>query len=231
MDYFNETERAGQRSWAVKRDRFFRPIVDRAIRIGMTPNRMSILGVLLLVAGASLPRDYFPLMMILVSLYVVTDGLDGCMARVLEKTSEGGSLVDIVVDQAGPVVIAAAAALHIPSHPAIAVIFSNSYLIFIGLFLYANENNIPMKGTFYRVKYVLYIFYALSFIIKYDLMTWFMGLFSIYYIVALLVVLTRIYNYYDKRGAVAAGNSEDRPAGQSEEQPEQHPEDRPEGRE
>jgi phosphatidylglycerophosphate synthase len=199
MDYFNETERAGQLRFAGRRDRFFRPIVDRAIRLGITPNQMSAIGIVLLLGGAACPRELYPLMMLVVSLYVVTDGLDGCMARVLNKTSEGGSLVDIVVDQAGPVVIAAASTIHIPTVASLAVVFSNCYLVFIGLFLYANNNNIPMKGTFYRVKYLLYIFYALSFIINYDLLSWFMGIFSVYYVIAIMVVLTRIYNYYDQR--------------------------------
>ncbi|MDR1109498.1 MAG: CDP-alcohol phosphatidyltransferase family protein [Deltaproteobacteria bacterium] len=199
MDYFNETERAGQLRFAGKRDKFFRPLVDRAIGWGMTPNQMSALGVLLLVAGAACPTGYYPAMMLLVSLYVVTDGLDGCMARVQGKTSEGGSLVDIVVDQAGPVVISAAAAWHLHSSALLAVIFSNSYIVFIGLFLYANGINIKFKRKFFRVKYLLYITYALSIIIKYDLMNWFMGLGSIYYIVSLLVVLNRIYRFYEEK--------------------------------
>ncbi|MDR0355240.1 MAG: CDP-alcohol phosphatidyltransferase family protein [Deltaproteobacteria bacterium] len=196
MDYFNETERAGQLRFRDKRDKMFKPLVDRAIRWGVTPNQMSAIGIVLLLAGAACPREYYPLMMIVVSLYVVTDGLDGCMARVLNKTSEGGSLVDIVADQAGPVIIPAAATIHLQSVPSLAVLFASSYLIFIGLFLYAAETHIPLKRTFYRVKYLLYIFYALSFIINYDLLSWFMGLFSIYYVVSLIVVLKTIYDFY-----------------------------------
>jgi phosphatidylglycerophosphate synthase len=164
----------------------------------MTPNQMSLVGVLLLLAGAACPPSYFPAMMLLVSLYVVTDGLDGCMARVLNKTSEGGSLVDIVVDQAGPVIIAAAAAMHIQSNGSLAVIFTNSYLVFIGLFLCANSLKITFKRKFARIKYLFYITYALSLIIDYDLMTWFMGLGSIYYIACVIIVLNKIYKYYEE---------------------------------
>jgi phosphatidylglycerophosphate synthase len=199
MDYFNEGEREGQLRFAKKRDKFFRPLVDRAIGWGMTPNQMSGVGIVLLLAGAACPTSYFPLMMILVSLYVVTDGLDGCMSRVLNKTTEGGALVDILVDQAGPVIISAAAAMHIQSNPALAVIFSNSYLMFIGLFVYANSIKVTFKRKFARVKYLFYITYALSIIIKFDLMTWFMGLGSIYYIICIIIMTNKIYKFFETK--------------------------------
>jgi hypothetical protein len=114
------------------------------------------------------------------------------------KTSEGGSLVDIVVDQAGPVIIAAASTLHIPTLPALAVLFSNAYLITIGLILYANNSKIEIKFTVFRIKYVFYIAYALSFIIKFDILSYFMGLASVYYVIIIVVFLNICCRHYDK---------------------------------
>lgn len=197
MDYFNKTERETQLRFASKRDRIFRPVVTLLVRLGTTPNQVSLVGLVLLLAGAACPARLYPLMMILVILYVVSDGVDGCLARVTGKTGEGGSLVDIVVDQAGPVVIAAASTLHVPTMPALAVLFSNAYLITIGLFLYINNNNIEIKFTIYRIKYLFYITYALCFIIKFDVLSYFMGLASIYYVIIIAVLLNIICKHYD----------------------------------
>ncbi|MDR1486735.1 MAG: CDP-alcohol phosphatidyltransferase family protein [Deltaproteobacteria bacterium] len=199
MDYFNASEREGQLRFASKRDRMFKPIVTLLIRLNITPNQVSAFGVALLLAGAACPARLFPLMMVLVSLYVVSDGIDGCLARVTGKTSEGGSLVDIVVDQAGPVIIAAASTIHIPTMPSLAVLFSNLYLITIGLILYVNNKDIEVKFTIFRIKYLFYICYALSFIIKFDILSYFMGLASIYYAIIIVILLNIVCRHYDAK--------------------------------
>jgi phosphatidylglycerophosphate synthase len=198
MDYFNETERDSQLRFAAKRDRYFKPIVTKFIQWNITPNQVSAMGMVLLLGGAACPGSLYPLMMFLVLLYVISDGLDGCLARKTGKTSEGGSLVDIVVDQAGPVIIAAASTLHIPTLPALAVLFSNAYIITIGLILYANNSKIEIKFTVLRYKYLFYIAYALSFIIKFDILSYFMGLASIYYIIIIVVLLNICCRHHDK---------------------------------
>jgi phosphatidylglycerophosphate synthase len=198
MDYFNETERETQLRFASKRDRMFKPIVTWLVRWNITPNQVSLLGLVLLLGGAACPRSLYPLMMFLVILYVVTDGLDGCLARVTGKTSEGGSLVDIVVDQAGPIVLAASSTIHIHTVPSLAVLFSNVYLVTIGLILYVNTKNIPVKFTIYRIKYLFYITYALSFIIKFDVLSYFMGIASLYYVIIIFIVLNIVCKFYNE---------------------------------
>ncbi|MDR2199896.1 MAG: CDP-alcohol phosphatidyltransferase family protein [Deltaproteobacteria bacterium] len=197
MDYFNSKERESQKKFASKREKIFHPLVERLAVWKVTPNQVSAVGFVLLLGGAACPASYFPLMMILVILYVVTDGIDGPLARRTGRESDGGSLVDIVIDQAGPVVLAASYTLHMPSVPAFAVLFSNSYVIAIALVVYANGKNIPMNFTVFRVKYLFYMAYALSFIIKFDVLSFFMAAGSLYYCVLIYVLLRTICRHFD----------------------------------
>ncbi|MDR3203963.1 MAG: CDP-alcohol phosphatidyltransferase family protein [Deltaproteobacteria bacterium] len=198
MDYFNEKERAGLLNFASKRDRFFRPVTERLAAWKITPNQVSVFGLLLLISGAICPRSLYPLMMILVILYVVADGLDGCLARYTGKMSEGGALVDAVMDQAGPIIIAAFSTIHIPTVGIWAVLFSSCYIITVALMLYVNSKNIKIVFTVYRVKYIFYIIYALSFIINFDLLTYFMALGSIYYIIIVFLLLKLICKFHEE---------------------------------
>jgi phosphatidylglycerophosphate synthase len=199
MDYFNDTEREGQLRFAQKRDRMFMPLLKPLLAVGARPNHVSVAGLILLAVATCLPPSWFPLFCVLMLLYVLADGLDGCLARLTGSSSEAGSIVDIVVDQAGPVFISAASAWHLGSNPVAAVLFSNSYLVFIGLALYANTHNIPI-GYYWRVKYLFYIVYFVSIIIMVDLAVWFMAGFGAYYIFSIFRGLLAINRHYAQPG-------------------------------
>jgi phosphatidylglycerophosphate synthase len=199
MDYFNDRERKGQLNFASRRDKFFAPLIKKLAAWKVTPNQVSVIGLVLLLGGAACPTNYYPLFIVLVGLYCISDGIDGGLARRTNKVSEGGSLVDVVIDQAGPVVLAASYTYHIPSCiPAFAVLFSNTYLVSIALVLFSNGNHIPIKFTFFRVKYIFYIFYCASFILKIDMLSWFMAIFSLYYTILIYMLLKNIYRHYEK---------------------------------
>ena len=195
MDYFNLSEREKQRSFALRRDRLFHRVLSFLANKGMTPNQLSLAGLACLVAACFLPPKYHIAIILLLLLYCLFDAVDGGLARLTGKASEGGSLVDIVVDQAGPVLLSAAAVVHFGSHPVWAVLFSNSYIAFIALVLYANDKNIEI-GIFLRVKYPFYIAYGLSALFGTDIVNVFMGLSSVYYIAMIFVLLGRIYEFY-----------------------------------
>jgi phosphatidylglycerophosphate synthase len=195
MDYFNLTEREKQRDFALRRDRFFHRILNFLANKKITPNQLSFAGLICLIAACFFSPKYYIAIILFLLLYCLFDAIDGGLARLTEKASEGGSLVDIVVDQAGPVLLSAAAVVHFSSNPVWAVLFSNSYIAFIALILYANERNIEI-GIFIRVKYFFYVMYGLSVLFGMDLVNIFMGLSSVYYIVMIFVLLGRVYEFY-----------------------------------
>ncbi len=111
------------------------------------------------------------------------------------KAHLGGALVDILADQSCVVFIPAAAVFHIGLRGELAVFFSSSYLVFIGLVLYANEHDIKII-TFVRLKLVLYVSYCISLFAKQDIMTVFLVPFTVYYLISIGYTLRSIYRHY-----------------------------------
>lgn len=210
MDYFGRKERMRQRAFAAKRDKLFAPIIDVLAATKATPNMVSALGVLFLILGCVMPGSWHPFVLACLALYVVCDGLDGPLARRLGKDHSGGALVDVVADQVGVVFLAAAAIVHIRAWGPAMVLFSSSYLVFIGLVLYANGIGAALRW-FFRCKYLFFGLYWLSLALARDLVTWFGAFFALYYAVESTSALRRIYALHAAR-ASGGGDSEHRPS-------------------
>lgn len=196
MDYFHEEERAFEKRFAASRDRFFQPFVRRLMAVGVTPNQISLLGILVLAAACVAPFHYWPLMAAGILLYCFCDAIDGPLARVRGKTHDGGSLVDILADQTGVVFIPAAATWHLGTNGAAAVLFTAVYLLFIALVLYANGLKVELP-KFYRMKYFLYGIYGVSMIFRTDGVIWFCLIFGLYYLVMVVVTTRLIYLHFE----------------------------------
>jgi len=197
MDYFNEQEREKQKKFSAWRDRFFTPIVQMFIAAGLSPNAVTALGILWLVIAALLPGEYLPLIALLVVAYVLFDGIDGPLARATSRAHPGGSLVDIVADQLGVVVLPAAATFHYGADGASAVAFSTGYVIFIAFAVLTNEMKVAIP-PYVRIKYFFYGVYALGFIGYGMVVSGFMAIFGIYYWVMSFIALHRIHMHYDE---------------------------------
>ena len=198
MDYFNEEERARQEEFAVRRDRILAPAVDFLVRHDITPNRVSIIGVLALLAVCLMPPSLALLATLFMAMYVLCDGIDGPLARRLEVIHDGGSLVDIVADQLGVVFLSAAAIHHLGAWGPGMVVFASAYLIFIALAVYGNGIGVEMRKIV-RAKYLFFLLYLGSLFSGKDLVTYFCTGFALYYSVQVIDSLRRIYGFHDAR--------------------------------
>ena len=198
MDYFNEEERARQEEFAVRRDRILAPAVDFLVRHEITPNRVSIIGVLALLAVCLMPPSLALLATLFMALYVLCDGIDGPLARRLEVIHDGGSLVDIVADQLGVVFLSAAAIHHLDAWGPAMVVFASAYLIFIALAVYGNSIGVEMHKVI-RAKYLFFLLYLGSLFSGRDLVSYFCSGFALYYSVEVTESLRRIYRFHDDR--------------------------------
>lgn len=212
MDYFNEAERESQRAFSRWRDRTLSPVLTTMERLGITPNHITMFSIALLVGACLLPPSYFLTAPLMLFFYCVLDGFDGPLARRLGKAHEGGAIVDICADQAGVVLVAAAAVYHLDANGVAAVLFANFYVAFITLALYANQKSIPIWG-FLRIKYFFYFIFSLSILFEaqwikdfgewtvylHGWTTYLMTIFAVYYGVLLLHALSRIYNHFASR--------------------------------
>lgn len=124
------------------------------------------------------------------------DGIDGPLARATNRAHDGGSIVDIVADQLGIVVLSASAIWHIGVQGVFALIFSTSYITFIVFVIFTSEKKIAIP-SFFRSKYMFYVFYYFGLIGFIDTVNIFMIVFGVYYWIMSFVTLRLIYYYYD----------------------------------
>lgn len=196
MDYFNLQERSSRQLFTSFRDAAFGPVVSLLARIGVTPNQVTLVGVLFLLATALAPADYAWTATGLMALYVLCDGIDGPLARRTGRDHSGGSLMDIVADQLGVAVLPAAAVQHLNAWGPGMVLFASSYLIFIALVLYANELKVRLR-VFVRLKYLFFLLYLLSLHLNRDLVSWPCAAITLYYVAEAQNILLRIYRHHD----------------------------------
>ena len=198
MDYANKEERKAQRAFASIRDKVFSPVIWVLLKIGVTPNQVSVIGVLFLVLTCFLSASHILFALAGMAFYVLCDGIDGPLARRRGVAHAGGALVDIVADHMGVVFVSAAAIYHVGAWGPVMVVFSCVYLLFIGLVVYANALGIVLR-RFVRTKYVFFLLYLASLYIERDLVTYFCGVCAVYYLVELFEALRRIYRHHDAK--------------------------------
>ncbi len=192
MDYFNRNERALQRRLGAWRDKAFGPLLEVLAPLGATPNQVSATGVACMVAAALLPPTWALPAVGLLAAYVFCDALDGPLARRLGRAHQGGSLVDIVSDQLGVMVLSASAIHHFGSWGPGMSLFASAYLTFIALAVYAAANRIPTRFVF-RVKYLFFGLYSLSLLLDRDLLSWVCSGLAVYYLIEAFLLLARVH--------------------------------------
>lgn len=79
------------------------PLGDLFLRLGITPNQVTVVGTLGVSAGALyfFPRGQFFIGVMVVTAFVFSDLIDGYMARKLGKASKWGAFLDSTLDRVG----------------------------------------------------------------------------------------------------------------------------------
>lgn len=93
--------------------RLLTPIARAFLRIGLTPDAVTVVGTIGVVAGALAfyPRGEFLVGTLVITAFVFADNLDGVMARLSGRTSPWGAFLDSVLDRFGDAAIFAGLAL------------------------------------------------------------------------------------------------------------------------
>jgi CDP-diacylglycerol--glycerol-3-phosphate 3-phosphatidyltransferase len=79
------------------------PLGDLFLKVGITPNQVTVVGTLGVSAGALwfFPRGQFFVGVMVVTAFVFSDLIDGYMARKLGKASKWGAFLDSTLDRVG----------------------------------------------------------------------------------------------------------------------------------
>lgn len=83
-----------------KKDALVRPLIKIFVRLGVTPNMISYLG-LIAAFGFLIFAEHAKIALILLCTHLIFDGLDGPLARYTKKISEKGAFTDAGCDLAG----------------------------------------------------------------------------------------------------------------------------------
>lgn len=94
--------------------RFFTPVARLLLRLGVSPDAVTIVGTLGVCAAALLffPRGDFLVGVLVIGLFVFSDLVDGLMARLSGQTSSWGAFLDSTLDRFGDAAIFAGIALY-----------------------------------------------------------------------------------------------------------------------
>ncbi|WP_456788244.1 phosphatidylinositol phosphate synthase [Cellulomonas sp. P5_C5] len=83
--------------------RFFTPIAKALLRLGVSPDAVTIGGTLVVVVTAlwAFPTGHFLLGTLVIAVFVLTDSLDGVMARQAGRSGPWGAFLDSTLDRFG----------------------------------------------------------------------------------------------------------------------------------
>ena len=160
FNYFGDGEKAAQKEFQTQRDRVAGPLVGLLIRLHITPNVVSALGM-----AALAPFAYFVLTAKspqtvafacgFLLIHVALDGLDGPLARRMGLAGAAGAFVDMCCDHGGAVIVVwiLSAARLIDGTAGNVYVFL--YTIAILFIVWLNALGQPFRFVF-RSKYFLY---------------------------------------------------------------------------
>lgn len=82
---------------------FWSPVADLLLRMGVTPNQVTVVGTIGVSAAALwfLPRGQFFVGVLVITVFVFSDLMDGYMARKLGTSSKWGAFLDSTLDRVG----------------------------------------------------------------------------------------------------------------------------------
>lgn len=80
-------------------ERLLRPLALWCLRLGITPNRLTIVGFVIgLAAGPAIASGHFMIGLALIATNRILDGLDGVVARLAGQATDRGAFLDIALD-------------------------------------------------------------------------------------------------------------------------------------
>jgi phosphatidylglycerophosphate synthase len=160
LNYFAESEQAGQERFQKIRDGLFGPLVRLLIRCRVTADLISLLSLLQLVPFGYLlltaeSAQQVGIASIFVWLHVILDALDGPIARATGTAGPAGAFTDMCVDHSGMMITTCILTATEFINPTAAVAYVSSYTVSVAFTIWLNMIGHPFKLVV-RTKYLLY---------------------------------------------------------------------------
>ena len=141
------------------RDKLFCPLSRILVKFGVTPNQISIFGLLVLIGFIYYIDTNLKLSMMFLIIHLLLDGLDGAVARLIKNDCTAGEIMDTFVDYTGMFIIIWTLGLYSYLDPNLGLLYVFLYLMMVGLMIVRYLLKIKPKFVV-RSKYILYALFA-----------------------------------------------------------------------
>lgn len=160
LDYFAEKEYPLVEFGKKIKKKVLGPLTKPLIRLGIHPNHISSLGVLVLIGFIYFVQinPLYATFFLLLNFFL--DNLDGTLAREMGKESEKGAFVDIICDHTSLVIVVLTFLAVGLANPLNLAIYLYLYTLLIFLLMVRNKLDKPIHYVI-RSKYYLYLLYLI----------------------------------------------------------------------
>lgn len=175
---FATREQPYQEKFARFRDRLFAPLLLPLQKLRVTPNHITVFGLLILIPFAYFLEAAPRMAVLFLWASVFIDGFDGVYARATKTSSNAGALIDLVADHVGMVVSTLLVIHHELCDPTLAAYYAIIYIVMITFSVVLNALKVPLHLTI-RTKYFLYLLITIWAFTGANYIPWLMGIFSV----------------------------------------------------
>ena len=176
------------RTW---RDKMFYPLAYLIAKLGITPNQISILGLLVLIGFVYFIDSNLKLSLLFLIIHILLDGLDGAVARFTNKASTAGEVIDTFVDYTGMFIVVWTLGLYGYIDPNLGLLYVFLYVVMICLMIIRYLLKIKPKFVL-RSKYIVYALFVWLVFVGQNYLNDALFIFSILMIPAVIVSLLKV---------------------------------------
>ena len=192
INTFSGAESRFQERFGALRGRVFLQLLKLFIQVGISPDHLSIIGILVMFL---LPLGFIDIpiwCIVAYGVHLLADGLDGSLARYQGTVTARGAYLDIVVDHFALIATVLTLQWFQIVDPFWLLLYTVCYLILIVHFVLMNARGCPPTFPVIRTKYPLFL---LTILIGYSIITpiwinYFLMICGIYYALMVAVYIT-----------------------------------------
>ena len=141
------------------RDKFFYPLSCLIAKTGITPNQISLFGLVILFGFVYYIDTNLKLSLLFLVVHLLLDGLDGAVARLTKQDNTAGEVMDTFVDYTGMFIIVWTLGLYGYVDPSLGLLYVFLYVVMICLVIIRYLLRIKPRFVL-RTKYIVYALFA-----------------------------------------------------------------------
>ena len=160
LNFFSDSELDYMKKFQDFRNKLFYPISKLFMKIGLTANFISYIGLFVLSGFIYFIKTDLKLALVFLFLHVFIDAFDGPLARLMNQDGDSGSFTDMICDHTGMVIVVVTLIWANLINPVWASIYLYLYTILIIFIIVRNKLNRPISFVI-RTKYFLYTLFGI----------------------------------------------------------------------